>query len=99
MSISEHEINLLTRLFNAVADPTRAKIILYVMDGQKRSSDIATMLEMTTSATSHQLRWLRERRIVISEKIGRETFYALSDDCIREIIEVALRHIHEEDTN
>ena len=99
MSISDHDIDQLTRLFNAVADPTRAKILLFVMDGKRRSSDIAAMLDMTTSATSHQLRWLRERRIVVSEKIGRETFYALSDDCIREIIEVALRHIHEEDAN
>lgn len=95
MAISEYELDQLTRLFNAVADPTRAKIILFIMDEKKRSSDIATMLDMTTSATSHQLRWLRERRIVVSEKVGRETFYALSDDCIREIVEVALNHIRE----
>ena len=97
MAISMQEIDQLTQLFNAVADPTRAKIILYIMDGKKRSSDIAAMLKMTTSATSHQLRWLRERRIVASEKVGRETLYSLSDDCIREIIEVALHHIREVD--
>lgn len=98
MNLSTPELEQLTSLFNAIADPTRAKIILYIMDEKQRSSDIASMLDMTSSATSHQLRWLRERRIVTSQKVGRETFYSLSDDCIREIIEVAVHHIREIET-
>ena len=85
----------LSDLFGALADPTRMQMLLMMMDGEQRSGDFATGLDVTPSAVSHQLRWLRERNIIHSRKEGREVFCALADDCIREIIEVALRHIQE----
>lgn len=89
-------VERLSELFSAVADTTRLQIILLVREKEIRSSDIALKLDMTTSAISHQLRWLRERRIVKAEKIGREIFYSLNDKCIDELLDVALRHIKEE---
>lgn len=90
-------IQRLGELFSAVADITRLRIILLIRDRGTRSTDIAAALDMTASAISHQLRWLRERRIVKAEKIGRETYYSLNDECIAELLDVALRHIGEED--
>ncbi|MCI0712935.1 MAG: metalloregulator ArsR/SmtB family transcription factor [Chloroflexi bacterium] len=90
-------IQRLGELFSAVADTTRLRIILLIRDHGTRSTDIAAKLDMTASAISHQLRWLRERRIVKAEKIGRETYYSLNDECIAELLEVALRHLAEEE--
>jgi DNA-binding transcriptional ArsR family regulator len=88
-------ITRLTRLFSAVADTTRIRIILLIMDRERRSTDIALALDMTTSAVSHQLRWLRERRIVSARRQGREIHYQLADQCVHELIAIALQHVQE----
>lgn len=85
----------LSNLFTAMADKTRAHILLHLREGEMRSSDIATALDMTASAVSHQLRWLRDHHVVAQRKAGREVYYHLADDCIAEIITVALGHIGE----
>ena len=95
--VETQTIQRLGELFSAVADTTRLRIILLIRKHETRSTDIAAQLDMTTSAISHQLRWLRERRIVKAAKIGRETFYSLNDECIVELLDVALRHIGEEE--
>jgi ArsR family transcriptional regulator len=92
---SEALIIRLTMLFGAMADSTRARLLLLLLDGEKRSGDMADALNMSASAVSHQLRWLRENDIVASRKEGREVFYALADACIMDIIQVALSHILE----
>lgn len=89
-------VGQLTDLFAAVADATRLRILLLVFDAERRSGEIADALSMTPSAVSHQLRWLRERRIVAARRQGRETYYRLADDCIRDLLCVALRHVSEE---
>ena len=85
-------------LFSAVADHTRLRILLLVFDHERRSGEIADTLDMTPSAVSHQLRWLRERRIVAARKEGRETYYQLADDCIRTLVCIALQHVNEDNT-
>lgn len=88
-------LDQLTRFFDALADPTRAHLLLLIRDGEKRSGDLAAALEMTPSAISHQLRWLRERDFVAVRREGREMYYTLADACIRDILDTALRHIQE----
>src|SRR5688572_26827617 len=85
----------LTSLFSAIADPSRARMLLLLRDSEQRSGELADRLEMSASAISHQLRWLRDRNLVSSRREGREVYYQLADDCIREILDVALRHIQE----
>lgn len=94
-SINTATIEQLSLLFAAMADPSRATILVLLLGGEKRSGELAAALAVTHSAVSHQLRWLRERELITARKIGREVFYALADDCVREIMEVALRHIQE----
>lgn len=88
-------VDQLTTLFGAMADPTRARLLLLLLDQECKSGDLAAALGMTASAVSHQLRWLREHQLVSSRKTGREVYYTLADDCIRDIIHVALGHIEE----
>lgn len=90
---------LLTRftdLFDALADPTRAQLVLLLLEGEKRSGELAFALDKSPSAISHQLRWLREHHVVADRKVGREVYYQLADACITEIVQVVLRHIQEE---
>lgn len=90
---TEATLEQLTTLFGALADPTRARMLLLIKDHEQRSGDLADLLNMTPSAISHQLRWLREKNLVASRKAGREIYYTLADDCVREIIDIALGHI------
>lgn len=94
---SETTIERLTLLFGAMADPTRARMLLHLRRQECRSGDLAALLDMTHSAVSHQLRWLRDNNVVAARKTGREVYYALADACITELMDVALRHIQEED--
>ncbi len=96
LMVDDTTIQQLVDLFSAAADPTRARIILLIFDAERRSGEIAAALEMTPSAVSHQLRWLRERRIVSARHEGRKTYYQLDDDCIRTMVQLALQHVCEE---
>lgn len=96
LPVDESLVHRLTDLFAAVADPTRMRIILTIFDSEQRSTAIAERLALTASATSHQLRWLRDRRIVAIRKEGRETYYRLADACIRQLVQLALDHVQED---
>lgn len=82
-------------LFLALADPTRAHLLLALLRQEYRSGDLAQQLAMTPSAVSHQLRWLRERGVIQTRKAGREVYYSLADECIRRLLETAIGHIEE----
>ncbi len=97
--ITDTTLERLTLLFGAMADPTRARMLLHLRQQNYRSGDLAALLGMTPSAVSHQLRWLRQNNVVAAQKVGREVFYELADVCIAELMDVALRHIEEQEGN
>ena len=80
-------------LFKALSDPTRARLIAALAEGERCVYDLATALEMTHSAISHQLRTLRGLRVVRYRKEGRHVFYALDDEHIRDLFLQGLEHI------
>jgi ArsR family transcriptional regulator len=85
----------LSDFFKVLGDSTRLGI-LFAIDGAPMCvCDIAGVLGMTKSAVSHQLKVLRQNRLVKYSKIGKNVFYELSDDHVRDIIEKALDHIGE----
>jgi ArsR family transcriptional regulator len=57
--------------------------------------DLAALLNMTKSAISHQLRYLRQANLVKPRRQGKEVFYSLADDHVKEIFEKGLEHIRE----
>ncbi len=83
----------LARTFQALSDPTRVRLISALNNTELCVCDLAAVLGMTQSAVSHQLRSLRDLRLVKSRREGREIFYTLDDDHIRELYELGLRHV------
>ena len=85
----------LSDFFKILGDSTRISI-LFAIDGEPLCvCDIAELLGMTKSAVSHQLKVLRQSNLITYKKSGKNVFYTLADDHVRDIIEKALEHINE----
>jgi len=82
----------LAEIFQALADPTRVRLISALMDGPLCVYDLAALLGMTQSAISHQLRLLRNLRLVKNHKEGRMVYYTIDDDHIRDLFQRGLEH-------
>ncbi len=82
----------LAETFQALADPSRVRIISALMDGELCVYDLTAMLGMTQSAVSHQLRILRNLHLVKFRKLGRTVFYSLDDEHIRDLFQRGLEH-------
>jgi len=93
MVLREQTSTHLADLFSALSDPTRLRIISILLDGEMNVGEIASRLEMTESAVSHQLRGLRLMRLVRSRKDGRQVYYALDDDHVAKLYRLGLDHV------
>ena len=83
----------LAEFFKILGDTTRVKI-LYALDKNEMCvCDIANVLNMSKSSISHQLGTLRRSGIVKCKKVGKEVFYMLDDDHVKEVFEVGIEHI------
>lgn len=82
----------LAETFQALSDPNRVRLISALIDGELCVCDLAALLGMTQSAVSHQLRLLRNLRLVKFRKEGRVVFYALDDEHIRDLFQRGLEH-------
>lgn len=89
----EKYIYLLSNTFKALSDPTRLKIIYSLSKSQLCVCDIATILGMTQSAISHQLRLLRDMKLVKFRKEGKLVIYSLDDSHVLELLEQGLDHV------
>ncbi len=78
--------------FKAFSDPTRVKIISALLKRELCVHDLTVLLEMGQSAVSHQLRYLRNLRIVKRRKVGKTVFYSLDDAHIEQIFLQTLQH-------
>lgn len=85
----------LTETFKLLGDPTRLKIILALKADELCVCDLATLLGVSRSAISHQLRLLKNLRLVKFRRQGKIAYYSLDDTHISELIESAMEHIHE----
>lgn len=85
----------LAEFFKVFGDPTRIKILSSLAEGEMCVCDIAYLLGMTQSAISHQLRTLKQARLVKNRKDGKVVYYTLDDEHVKEIIDQGLVHISE----
>ena len=92
-------INDLSNVFKIFGDPTRMRILWVLFSSEKCVAEICGSLKMSQSAISHQLKVLKEARLVRSRRDGKNTFYALGDEHIENIIEQVLIHINEQAEN
>ncbi|MCD9020924.1 ArsR/SmtB family transcription factor [Cohnella silvisoli] len=83
----------LAELFKALSDPTRVKLISAMLQQELCVHDLSVLLGMGQSAISHQLRYLRNMRIVKRRKSGKTVFYSLDDSHIEEIFLLTLQHL------
>lgn len=90
---SEAVVNTMAESFKALGDPTRLRILALLFEGERGVSDLADHLQVSQSAVSHQLRILRTLDMVRYRKDGREVFYDLADDHVRDILIRTLEHI------
>lgn len=82
-------------LFKVFGDSTRTRILSALFIEELCVCDIAELLSMTKSAVSHQLRILRQTKVVKSRRVGKEVFYSLDDDHIFKIYAMAIEHLSE----
>ena len=85
----------LAELFKVFADSTRMKIIYALMEGELCVCDIAAIVGTTQSAISHQLRILKQSKLVKYRKEGKVVYYSLDDEHISEIVKKGREHIEE----
>lgn len=85
----------IAELFKVFADSTRMKIIYALMENELCVCDIAAIVGTTQSAISHQLRILKQSKLVKFRKDGKTVYYSLDDDHISTLYEIAKKHIEE----
>ena len=85
----------LAELYRVFGDSTRIRILYALFESEMCVCDIAQVLGMSISAISHQLRVLKQARLVKYRREGKTVFYALSDDHVRSIINQGLEHVEE----
>ena len=85
----------LAELFKIFGDSTRIKILYVLFEAEMCVCDIAQLLNMTQSAISHQLRALKQSKLVKYRREGKTVFYSLADDHVRSILDQGMEHVAE----
>ena len=93
---AEEELYDLAELFKVFGDSTRIRILFVLFEAEVCVCDLAEALGMTQSAVSHQLKILKQSRLVKSRRVGKSVFYSLADNHVRKIIDNGLEHIEED---
>ena len=91
----EERLYDLAELFKVFGDTTRIRILYVLFESEMCVCDIAALLNMTQSAISHQLKILKQARLVRNRREGKTVFYFLDDDHVRTVIGQGMEHIEE----
>ncbi len=91
----EEKLYDLAELFKVFGDTTRIKILCALFESEMCVCDIAALLNMNQSAISHQLRVLKQARLVKYRKEGKVVYYSLDDEHVKQVFEVGLMHVNE----
>ena len=91
----EERLYDLAELFKVFGDTTRIRILYVLFESEMCVCDIAALLNMTQSAISHQLRVLKQARLVRNRREGKTVFYSLDDEHVRTVIGQGMEHIEE----
>lgn len=85
----------LAEFFKVFGDVTRVRILYALLDTELCVGDIAQLLGLSQTACSHQLRVLKNNKLVRFRRVGKVVYYALSDDHVRSMIETGMEHVTE----
>ncbi len=92
-TLTGHQAVQLAELFRALSYPSRVRIIAALLNGETNVSTLAGIVGISESAVSHQLRTLRQMRLVRARRQGREVHYALDDDHVTDLFQRGLDHV------
>lgn len=95
-TIDENELYDLAELFKVFGDSTRIRILYVLYEEEVSVGEISEALNMTTSAISHQLKILKQSKLIKSRKEGKQVYYSLADDHVKTIIAMGRDHIEED---
>ena len=93
--LDEDELIEMAELFKMFGDSTRIKILSLLFEGEKCVQEITEASGSSQSAVSHQLRLLKQARLVRSRRSGKQMFYTLADDHVKTILGMAKEHLEE----
>ena len=91
----EEQLYDLAELFKVFGDSTRIRILFVLFDKEIGVGDLAEELNMTQSAVSHQLKVLKQAKLVKARRDGKSMLYSLADEHVRTIIAMGIEHIEE----
>ena len=91
----EERIKELADFYKVFGDATRVKILYVLLESEMCVCDLAAVLQMTQSAISHQLRVLKQMKLVKNRRDGKTVYYSLADNHIQNIISQGMEHIME----
>ena len=83
-------------IFKGLSDPTRLRIMALLLDRELCVCDLSALLDMKQPAVSHQLRVLKQGRVVRARREGKVVYYALNDEHIRHVLRVGWEHLGEQ---
>lgn len=91
----EEKLYDLAELFKCFGDSTRVRILYVLAIGEIGVGDLADTLQMTQSAISHQLKFLKQAHLVKAKREGKNILYSLADDHVKIILEMGMDHVNE----
>ena len=94
-SIPDQDMERLALVYKALGDPTRLKMAMALRGGEMCVCDLAALLNLSESATSHQIRRLKDLALVKSRRDGQILYYSLDDHHVEELIQVGQDHLRE----
>ena len=93
MAITELKAYELADLFSTLGDASRVRIISALLEREMSVGTLAAKLQMSASAVSHQLRGLRQMRLIRGRRDGRQVFYRLADNHVEQLFRMGLEHV------
>ena len=93
--LNENILYDVAELFKNFSDSTRIRILYCLIDNERNVSEIANLLNMNQSAISHQLRILKNSKLIKNRRDGKTIYYSLNDDHVRNIISQGIEHVQE----
>lgn len=93
MKLDEQTSHNIAETFRTLSDPSRVRIIAALLDGEMSIGALVEVVSISQSAVSHQMRGLRQMRLVKAHKVGRRVFYCLDDEHVADLFRQGLEHV------
>lgn len=93
--LDEHSAAHVAELFRVFSDTSRVRIMSALLEGERKVGALAELVGISESAVSHHMRGLRQMRLVIARREGKEVYYRIEDEHIIALFQQGIRHIKE----